>query len=173
MTRQSCPVLCTILRSVFIRRGVSFDYEQLSEIPSTMKTDENVVRVTDVWNEHQSTGCRLVEGLTDISKTIVQRINRNNSGKRKFCAVYTCMRFKRACRLTFVLFESRWQQLLKNQIFIDQPTRTFTVYLISSLPPVILLRAKSSLNLNKLGKITVGDNNFLRTVVILKERKML
>lgn len=64
----------------------SFDDEQRCGRPSTTKTDENIARVSAVLNEHRNVGCRLVEELTGIPKTVVQRIIREDLGKRKLCA---------------------------------------------------------------------------------------
>jgi len=50
----------------------SFDDEQRCGRPSTTKTDENIARVSAVLNEHRNVGCRLVEELTGILKTVVQ-----------------------------------------------------------------------------------------------------
>jgi len=52
----------------------------------TTTTDENIVRIAAVLKEHRCAGCRLVEELTGIPKTIVQRMIRNDLQKRKFCA---------------------------------------------------------------------------------------
>ncbi|KAL4112628.1 hypothetical protein QTP88_016377 [Uroleucon formosanum] len=64
----------------------SFDDEQRCGRPSTTKTDENIARVSAVLNEHRNVGCRLVEELTGIPKMVVQRIIREDLGKRKLCA---------------------------------------------------------------------------------------
>jgi len=72
--------------SQFLSGRESFDDEQRCGRPSTTKTDENIARVSAVLNEHRNAGCRLVEELTGIPKTIVQRIIREDLGKRKLCA---------------------------------------------------------------------------------------
>ncbi|VVC41740.1 Zinc finger C2H2-type [Cinara cedri] len=64
----------------------SFDDEQRCGRSSTTKTDGNIVRVSVVLNEHRNGSCKLVDELTSIPKTIVQRIIREDLGKRKLFA---------------------------------------------------------------------------------------
>uniref|UniRef100_A0A2S2QJL3 Mos1 transposase HTH domain-containing protein n=1 Tax=Sipha flava TaxID=143950 RepID=A0A2S2QJL3_9HEMI len=63
----------------------SFDDEQRCGRPSTTKTDENIACALAVLNEHRNANCRLMKELTDILKTIVQRIIREDLRKRKLC----------------------------------------------------------------------------------------
>jgi hypothetical protein len=72
--------------SQFLSGRESFDDKQGCGRPSTTKTDENIARVSAVLNEHRNAGCRLVEELTGIPKTIIQRIITEDLGKRKLCA---------------------------------------------------------------------------------------
>jgi hypothetical protein len=71
---------------VFLSGSESFDDEQRCGRPSTTKTNENIARITAVLNKHRNAGCRLVEELISIPKTIVQRIIRDDLKKRKLCA---------------------------------------------------------------------------------------
>lgn len=50
--------------------------------PNKTIVNENIV--TYVLNKHQRMGCRLMDGLTGIPKTVFRRIIRNDLGKRKY-----------------------------------------------------------------------------------------
>lgn len=53
---------------------------QPTEKWKTTKTDEKIAHVTAVLNEHRTTGCDLVEGLTVILKSVIQ----SNSNPKRY-----------------------------------------------------------------------------------------
>lgn len=53
--------------------------------PSVTRTNEKIARVAALLKEHRRITCRLAAEKVIISKSIVQRISKEDLGKQKIC----------------------------------------------------------------------------------------
>ena len=72
--------------NLFAEGRESVEDDERSGRPCVTKSNENIAKVAAVLKDHRNASCRLIEELTGIPKTIVQRIIRNDLKKRKLCA---------------------------------------------------------------------------------------